>query len=142
MSEERKKILNMLADGKISAEDAGKLLDALSGTKENPKISKEDNQRYWEEGKAPSNLRIKVLSGSGDNVNIKIPIKLIKAGAKLSGVLPDSVKDKVQSKLGDKGFGINLNDLNGDNLNSLLSVLTESEIKIIDKDEVVKIYCE
>ena len=142
MSEERKKILKMLAEGKISADDADRLIEALS-LKDDPVLDKDDHESvdFSDKGN-PKNLRIKVASKNGDVVNIKVPLKLVRAGVKLGGVMPDGVKEKVQGKLDEKGLGLNLSDLNGENIEPLLEALTESEIKIIDKDEVVKIYCE
>ena len=138
MSEERRKILDMLSAGKISAAEAERLLDAIGrpGTEESPAEPK----------KKPKFMKVKVEpkrgDGKGERVNIKIPLSVIRAGAKLSGFLPDEAKMKIQSKLKDKGIGIDLNSLDSDKLEDVICCLGEMSIDVDDEDESVKIYCE
>lgn len=68
MNDEVKKVLKMLEEGKIDSEKAAELIDALSEQKDLNPILKEDKM-----------LKVKVVSQKGDNVNINIPVKFIKA---------------------------------------------------------------
>jgi hypothetical protein len=140
MSEERRKILEMLSAGKISAAEAEKLLDAVTRPEdEKPSADAEAKAR-------PKFLKVKVepkhSSGKGDRVNIKIPLAVIRAGARLGSILSDDVKAKIQAKLKDKGVNVDLNDLDSDNLEDVISGLTDLSIDVDDDDETVKIYCE
>jgi hypothetical protein len=104
MSEERMRILNMLSEGKITAEEADKLLDALiqggsaagasNLTGLPPDTAKSD----------PKWLRIKVDDGKGDKVNLRVPLKLIGAGMKLGKFIPPKVRDKFNAKFAEKGM--------------------------------------
>lgn len=137
MNEERKKVLDMLADRKISADEAERLLDALESktTEKSPRtalVKTLDN--------LPEYLFVKVDSVDGDRVNIRVPLKLVKAGIKLKALLPQDAQDKVNAKLNEKG--IDLEDFNVENIKDLLDALTEFEINVDDKKgDKVRIYC-
>jgi DUF4097 and DUF4098 domain-containing protein YvlB len=145
MSEERMRILNMVAEGKITAEEAEKLLEALSGGHENTAVGASETTRA-----KPKFLRILVEPkeghGSerrhGDKVNIKIPIMLIKAGMKLGSILPNGQKDRVNSHLKEKGINIDLSNLDSNAIDDLLLGLKETSIDVDDEKETVKIFCE
>jgi hypothetical protein len=137
MNEERKKVLEMLADGKISADEAERLLDALGNksTETSPQAALTktlDN--------LPQYLFVKVDSDDGDKVNIRVPLKLVKAGIKLKALLPREAQDKINIKLNEKG--INLEDFEAENFKDILDALTEFEINVDEKKgDKVRIYC-
>ncbi len=76
-SQERMRILSMLQEGKITADEASKLLTALgqSTTKAKPRSS----------GRAPHQLRVRITdANSGRNkVNVTIPMGLVNIGLKM-----------------------------------------------------------
>lgn len=75
-SEERLRILNMLQEGKITAEEAHRLLSALSqSTKSSPPPT----------GRVPRQLRVRITdSVNGRNkVNVSIPMGLVNIGLKM-----------------------------------------------------------
>ena len=137
MNEERKKVLNMLADGKISADEAERLISALENktTETSPQTALTktlDN--------LPRYLFVKVDAVDGDKVNIRVPLKLVKAGIKLQALLPQDAQDKINAKLNEKG--INLDDFKDENFKDLLDALTEFEVNVDDKKgDKVRIYC-
>jgi len=135
MNEERKKVLQMLAEGKISADEAERLLEALEN-----RISEASPVTSLAETGLPKYLFVKVDSTSGDKVNIRVPMKLIQAGIKLKSLLPLDAQDKINAQLSEKG--INLDDFNTENLKDLLDALTELEVNVDDKKgDKVRIYC-
>lgn len=83
MNEEVMIILKMVEDGKISADKAKELIDALENTSKNTETI--TPKRYEDKF-----LKVKVLSYDGDKVNIQLPIKVIKEVLKLTGKLPIS----------------------------------------------------
>ena len=137
MNEERKKVLEMLANGKITANEAERLLDALENktaeTSPQTALAKSlDN--------LPQYLFVKVDSDDGDKVNIRVPLKLVKAGIKLQALLPQDAQDKINAKLSEKG--INLEDFKAENFAEILDALTEFEINVDEKKgDRVRIYC-
>lgn len=81
MNEERMKILEMLANGVISATEANELLSTLDKNKvevDGKEIKEVDSLKQ----NSSRFLHIKVLSSDGDKVNIKLPVNLVKAAIK------------------------------------------------------------
>jgi len=113
MSEERLTVLSALKEGKVSAEEADKLLGQL----EDPKKSSES---------AGSNtltkkfLRIRVTDSEDTNVNINIPIALAEVGLKM---VP-------KEKLNVKGQEISI-----DHILDLIEEGTEGELVNVDITE-------
>ena len=137
MNEERKKVLEMLAEGKISADEAERLLEALENkaTETSPQTALTETLNNL-----PKYLFVKVDAVDGDKVNIRVPLKLVKAGIKLQALLPQDAQDKINTKLNEKG--INLDDFKDENFKDLLDALTEFELNVDDKKgDKVRIYC-
>lgn len=79
MNEETMRILKMVEEGKISADKAKELIEAFNQVSV-PSVSEKNYEDKF--------LRVKVLSGTGDKVNVQLPIKVIKAALKVTGKLP------------------------------------------------------
>ncbi|MGB2957181.1 MAG: hypothetical protein WBB64_14580 [Anaerolineales bacterium] len=78
-SEERMKILNMINEGKITAEEGSKLLLALTRRSEKPKKgSKRTLTSQW--------LRVRVtdMSTGKAKVNVNVPMNLVDAGLNIA----------------------------------------------------------
>ncbi len=74
MSEERKKVLEMLATGKITAEEAEKLLDKLSNAATNSPAGTEPNTANAAHGATrPKYLRVVVDQPGREQVNMRVP---------------------------------------------------------------------
>jgi SHOCT-like protein len=147
MSSERKQILNMLAEGKITADEAERLLSALEeSAKESTDTVTESGKNQSGEKKEPKYLKIQVHSkkdgSAGENVNIKIPLMLIKTGIKLGSLVPDHAKEKISSKFGEKGINVNIGDLDMKSIAELVNSLEDMNIDVDDGVEKVRIYCE
>ncbi len=146
MSEERRQILAMLAEKKITVEEAEQLLTALNEPTSSHESSAPSAPHAHEgKKKEPKFLCVQVLPKGregkrGDKVNIKVPLFLLKTGLKLKGVLPDGVGDKIKAKLGEKG--IDLAGLDEKSFDELMQGLTELSIDVDDEDEQVRICCE
>lgn len=137
MNEERKKVLEMLAEGKISADEAERLIDALESkaTETSPQTALTKTLDTL-----PQYLFVKVDSVDGDKVNIRVPLKLVKAGIKLKALLPQDAQDKINAKLNEKG--IDLDDFKAENFKDILDGLSEFEMKVDEKKgDKVRIYC-
>lgn len=102
-SEERMKILNMINEGKITAEEGSKLLSALTRRSEKPKkASKSGLSNRW--------LRVRVtdMSTGKAKVNVNVPMKLVDAGLNIaaqftpemkSGQMMDAVKEALAENI-------------------------------------------
>ncbi len=76
-SEERLKILKMIADKQITAEEGAKLLEALRGADAEPAARRESAKARW--------LRIRVTDRGTDRakLNVTIPVGLVDVGLKM-----------------------------------------------------------
>ena len=85
-SSERKLVLEMLADGKINVDDAQRLLDKLQEVE-----GRQQNGDGVGAGSGPppraKHLRI-VIAGGEEDVNLRIPLGLVRAGLAIDSFLP------------------------------------------------------
>jgi len=134
MSVERKKVLELLAGGKISPDEAEKLLDklaSLSGAENAP------SESAGAENKPLRYLRVQVEKPGGENVNLRIPMSFLRAQSGLHVILAQRVLDK----LADSGIDVSrFSQLRGQELEDALQQLN------IDVDQSngkkVRIFCE
>ena len=138
MAENKKRILEMVAENKISVDEAVRLLELVEEPEASPATRK-----------SPRYLRvvIKPTTDSGaesdtERVNIRVPLALIRAGVKLTSLIPADVADKVDSTLREKGIGFNLKNLKEEDLEQLIEALSDLEVNIEGGTGKVKVYTE
>lgn len=89
MKEEISKVLTMVQEGKIDSEKGAELISVLK-EKESPTLPQKPN-KYLDK-----TLKIRVVSHENDNVNVNVPIKLVKAllrtGHSIAASIPQSEK--------------------------------------------------
>ncbi|HUB02064.1 MAG TPA: hypothetical protein VL983_05240 [Terriglobales bacterium] len=101
MSVETRKVLDMLAEGKINAEQADKLLEKLSGQAGQETRGEESSSSAATSFSSSSNsskprfLRIVVDKPGQEPVNVRIPLAFARSGSHLLAVLPTRVKEKL-----------------------------------------------
>jgi len=145
MSDSRTRILEMLAQKKITVDEAEKLLTAL-GT--NEKAEGTPSPATTLTGKLPKYLRVVVEPGSdsqnGDEVervNVRVPIGLIKAGMKLTSLIPVKASDKMNEAMREKGIEFDLKNFKPEDIEELVAALSDLEVNVDGKDKV-RVYVE
>lgn len=142
MMENRRQVLDMLAQGKITADEAERLLSLVDQPPGTAAGSKETSDA----GKpAPKYLRVVIEDGDGpesEHVNIRVPMGLIRAGVRLASVLPSNATSKINEKLKEQGIPIDLGKIKADDLEELVNSLNDLEVDIQDGNEKVRIYVE
>lgn len=137
MSVERKKILEMLAEGKISAEDAERLLDKVGSEAPAAALTAGGAGEAAAALKKPRYLRILVERPGEDNVNVRIPLAFTRTGSRLLAVLPRRVSERLSDQ------GIDLGALSALNDEDFAKALEELHVDIEKGDgKKVKICCE
>ena len=141
MSEERRQILEMVADKKITADEAERLLSAL-GTQATSSKSETGSG-----GKTPPKyLRIVVDSnedGEGPSkVNIRVPMQLLRAGVKLAGIIPGHARVQVNTALKEHGVDLDLSQLKPENLEEIIETLSDLQVDVDESKNKVRIFCE
>lgn len=86
MNEEKSRILKMLEDKKITADEAMKLLDALDRTESRP--TDRELKKKW--------LHIRVEKDGRQTVNLKLPLSLLKFGFKFAPHRHAGRRDRVR----------------------------------------------
>ena len=125
--EEKQKILKMVEEGKITAQEALELLEALGKTEEivppSPKKPKGKKKMF--------RIRIDAQGDEGGKgrakVNVNIPIDVAKKLTSLTRMIPNSAKSEMEKE------GFNIDELN---LNELLEAIENGDMdeSIVDID--------
>lgn len=143
MTEERRRILNMLAEGKLNAAEAEALLDALS-TPSNPQQLSAENQSARTTA-PPKYLRVLVEGnhdGTPNKVNVRVPFELIRAGMRLAALIPVVAYDPVNRALKENGVDLDISKIKPENLEDLVAHLQELQVDVDDGTEKVRVFCE
>lgn len=144
MTDDRRSILNLLAEGKITADEAERLLIALDRGRETASVPPEPGPltnrpraRY---------LRVCVDTdepGEGPTkVNIRVPMQLLRAGVRLSSIIPPAARDQVNAALREHGVPFDLHQLKPENLEELVDQLNELTVDVDQEKTKVRIFCE
>jgi Asp-tRNA(Asn)/Glu-tRNA(Gln) amidotransferase B subunit len=148
MSEDRARILTMLADGKITTAEAERLLDALA-SREAPGRSSETPPSLIKGDPTPllnalpKYLHVKVDGTEGEKVDVKVPLALVRSGLKLTSLIPPQAMDEINEQMAEKGMSIDFTNFKPEDIDELIEALREMEVNVDGKDgEKVRVYCE
>ena len=139
MSENRTRILEMLAENKITVDEAERLL-AVAGNEE--KIETTYTPASTTKNQAPKFLRVVVEPGPGegaedvDKVNVRVPMNLIRAGMKLTSLIPPQASDKMTEAMREKGVDFDLRNMKPEDLEDLINALSDLEVDVDGKTKV------
>lgn len=144
MSEDRKRILDMLAQGKITAAEADTLLDALGTAKESPEAAPSPSSG-WPTGPSPTGMPkfmyVKVTGGE-DAVDVKVPLALLRTGLKLTSLIPPQAMEQINASMGEHGMSIDFNNIKPEDIEELIEGLREMEVNVHSADgENVRVFC-
>ena len=141
MSEQRRQVLQMLAEGKITADEAERLIDALE--REQPESRPGAVSRPKPR---PKYLRVVVVDNSAgevpSRVDVRVPLQLLRAGVRLMTLVPPQALTRVNAELAKKGVPIDLAELKPQQLEELIDQLDEVTVDVEDPDSKVHVYCE
>jgi hypothetical protein len=145
MNADRRSILDMLAEGKINAEEAERLLLAMdrggSASTANAEARPGHNGQ-------PKYLRVAVDTdepgddGGPTKVNIRVPMALLRAGVRLTSLIPPAARDQVNAELAKNGMPFDINQLKPENLEDLVEALSDLSVDVDQEKTKVRIFCE
>jgi Fe-S-cluster formation regulator IscX/YfhJ len=140
MSDNQRRILDMLSQGKISADEAQKLLAAIGAGGDESKSTPPRDAKY---------LRVVVVpdpdSPKGEDVkkvNVRIPLSLIRAGIKFTSLIPADASGQINAALKEKGIDYDVRNLKPEELEALIMALHDLEVDIDKGKEKVHVYVE
>ncbi len=147
MNEDRRSILDMLAAGKITADEAERLLAALDRTSAPAAAA-----AAAADGAYPANrpkakyLRVLVDTDEDEDgptkVNIRVPMQLLRAGVRLSSVIPPKAREEVNAAMARQGIPFDVNQIRPENLEELVEQLSELTVDVDQEKTKVRIFCE
>jgi len=143
MNEQRRQILQMLGEGRITANEAERLIDALE--REQPESPSGVASRPKPR---PKYLRVVVNSeddASGDGparVNVRVPLQLLRAGVRLTSLVPPQALAKVNDELTRSGVPIDLTQLKPQHIEELIDQLDDLTVDVEQPDTKVQVFCE
>jgi len=142
VNEQRKEILQMLAEGKVSAEEAEQLIAALDRSQPGPAGA--DTRPKTK----PKYLRVVVESddnfgGDGPGrVNIRVPLQLLRAGVRLATLIPPKALSAADDELRKSGIPFDLSQLKPEQLEELIEHLDEVTVEVDQPAVKVRVFCE
>jgi hypothetical protein len=78
----------------------------------------------------PKNIIRESAQHGGDNVNVKIPIGLVRAGLKLTSFIPQPAMEQISKAMKDHGLSADLLNFKAGDLEELIQALREMEIDV------------
>ena len=147
MNEDRRRILDMLAEGRISADEAERLITALE---KEPASAPADRGANTPPKARPKYLRVLVESqdapgvDSPSLVNVRVPMQLLRAGVRLVSLIPVQARDHVNGALRENGVPFDLSQIKPENLEEIVDQLDDLTVDVDQKSDKVKVrvFCE
>ena len=139
MSEDTRRVLDLLAQGKITVAEAEQLIGALGAAPSSGEHEADPvRSRY---------LRVAVHKAASDrwpekDVSIRVPLSLVRSGMRLGAMIPGLAGERLTERLREKGLDIDLGKLDPAHLETTLKNLGELTIDVDQGKAQVRITCE
>jgi len=144
MSDDTRRILDLLAQGKITVDEADQLLRAMSASGDAASTATDAAN---DQSSAPRYVRITVRKTAKDDrrdkdVNIRVQIAVVKSGMRLGALIPGFPGDAVSARLRERGINVDFSKLDTAALEHVLKQLGETNIEVDSGKAQVRISCE
>lgn len=156
MNENRRQVLEMLAAGKITAEEAERLISALES---GPTTAGEHFGTVGSGNGASATVKTKakylrVLVEADEDMtglkgpttlNVRVPMQLLRAGVRLASLIPKQAHDQFDEALNRHGVPLTLSQIKPENLEELIDHLEDLTVDVNGSDgnkTKVKVFCE
>ena len=172
MSEETRRVLDLLAQGKINVDEADRLLAAIGLASTDPAPPTDaagaGKRAAASETPSPKYLRISVtkarswsgddegharrasmwpgsISGQDREVTIRVPVALVRNGMRLGAMIPGLTRADLHARLRERGVDVDLSKIDADTIDRLVREFGEMNLDIVSPrgDKAqVRISCE
>jgi hypothetical protein len=144
MSDDTRRVLDLLAQGKITVDEADRLLKAVAAGSPPP------TETASAPGATPRPrwLRINIQKQSEDphgekkNVNVRVPISFVKGGMRLGALIAPFAGEKAIARLRERGYDLDLSRLDAEAIETWLKDVDDLNVHIDNGKEQVRITCE
>jgi hypothetical protein len=156
MNENRRQILEMLAAGKITADEAERLIAALEPE---ATVGEYTSSVPGSNGSKGATVKtrakyLRVLVEADEDmtglkgpttVNVRVPMQLLRAGVRLAALIPAQAHDQFDEALSKHGVPITLSQIKPENLEELIEYLEDLQVDVEGKGgntTKVRVFCE
>ena len=142
MTEERRQILEMLAEGKINADEADRLIGALGGSSATATAT--TTATGVQAKPLPKFIRIMVDAKEGRHtkpvhVNVRVPVALLRAGVRFGSLIPIQAQERMNAEFRKNGLDFDIRHIKPENINELIDQLQDLSIDVDQEDDDTKI---
>lgn len=152
MNENRRRILEMLAAGKINTDEAERLIAAIEPDVTAPVSEFQGRSAAGVTVKTRAKyLRVLVetdesMSGlkGQTTVNVRVPMQLLRAGVRLASLIPAQAHQHLDEALSRHGVPLTLSQIKPENLEELIDHLEDLTVDVDANDDntKVRVFCE
>ena len=151
-TDDTRRILDMLSQGKITVDDADRLLKALSGARPGEAAAAAD--AVTDEPHRTRGVHINVHKPANDDrpvkdLNIRVPIAVVKGGMRLGAIIATFAGEKAAQRMKARGIDLDMAKISGDfskmngvEFDAFLKSLDDMHIEVDDGKSQVRITCE
>ena len=158
MNENRRQILEMLSTGKITADEAERLIAALESGPATT-VGEHMGSIPGPNGAAAGAVKtrakyLRVLVEADEqmtgmkgptSVNIRVPMQLLRAGVRLASLIPAQAHSQLDKALNRHGVPLTLSQIKPENLEELIDHLEDLTVDVDSRDAgttKVRVFCE
>lgn len=136
MNQDRRKILEMLAAGSISVNEADQLLAATDVTIANETIGR----------RPPKFLRLlvepKAAGDSTRKIDIRVPLGVVRNSLQIAQCVPATSRGPMTVALGTHTLDFDLSGMNPENVDDFVAQFADLSTDIEKQDETLRLFCE
>ena len=143
MNDDTRRVLDLLAQGKITVDEADQLLRAMAGAAPGAAAAGPD------EAARPALRWVRIAvhkqakEGHKDkDLNIRVPISIVRSGMRLGALIPGLAGDQVAAKMRERGLDVDFSKLDAAAIDAILKDLGDTNIEIDSGRAHVRITCE
>lgn len=149
-ADDTRRILDLLAQGKTTVDEAARLLEALGAARTQPDAGEPEER----ERPKPTWFRINIHKPANEHrqakdVNIRVPVSVMKGGMRLGAIIGTFAGEKAARRMRERGIDLDLAAINGDlsrlngpEFEQFLKSLDDVSIDLDDGKSQVRITCE
>lgn len=152
MSDDTRRVLDLLAQGKITVDDAERLLAAMAQHAAEPAGAASPRAGDAANGDTakPRYVRIIVHKAAHEgrrekDVQIRVPIAIVKSGMRLGAMIPgfpDEITARLRRAARERGLDVDFSKLDGAAFDAMLKELSDRNIEVDSGRAQVRISCE
>ena len=143
MNDDTRRVLDLLAQGKITVDEADQLLRAIAAPAPGAAAAGPDAAARPALRWVRIAVHKQAKEGHKDkDVNIRVPISIVRSGMRLGALIPGLAGDQVAAKMRERGLDVDFSKLDGAAIDAILKDLGDTNIEIDSGKAHVRITCE